>query len=77
MASSLSTLVENLQKVLERLRKGKCKDCQFCLNYMRAKNGLLVFKWANCNKNQENVFEEDLEKISVSTYKFCDDDINK
>ena len=51
MASSLSTLVENLQEVLERLRKGKCKDCEFCLNYMRAKNGLLVFKWANCNKN--------------------------
>lgn len=77
MASSLSTLVENLQKVMERLRKGKCKDCELCLNYMRAKNGFLVFKLANCNKNQEKVFQEDLEKISVSTYKFCDDDINK
>lgn len=51
MASSLSTLVENLQKVMERLRKGKCKDCELCLNYMRAKNGFLVFKLANCNKN--------------------------
>ena len=48
MASSLSNLVENLA---ERLHKGKYKDCKFYLNYMRAKDGLLVFKCVRYKKN--------------------------
>ena len=74
MTNSLSSFVENLAEILH---EGKYKDCKPCLNYMRAKDGLLVFKCVNCNKNQRKAFHGDLAKGFVNTYRFCDDDINK
>ena len=37
----------------------------------------LVFKYADCNKNENNKFEENIPKELDNTNRFCDEDINK
>ena len=54
MASSLSTLAYNLAKGLP---KGKYKDCKSSLEYVAAKNNILILKCVDCNKNYE-IFEK-------------------
>ena len=67
MGSSLSSITDNRA---EGLKKSKCKDCRSCLCYMRAKDGLLVFKSVDFNKNYEKEFDEDLAKRFANTYDF-------
>ena len=38
---------------------------------------LLVFKYADCNKNDKNKFEKNIQKGFDNTNRFCDEDINK
>ena len=47
MASSLSSLVDNLA---ERIHKIKCKDCDFFLEYESVKDSLIKYKCLSCNK---------------------------
>ena len=70
----LSSLVDNLA---EGLHKGKGKDCKSNLEYMTAKDGLLTFKYVDCNNFCKKKFDEDLSKRFKSTYQFCDGGINK
>ena len=74
MASSLSSLTDNLA---QGLRKGKREHCKFSLEYMTAEDSLLIFKCMDCNKTYEKEFDEDLLKIFKNTYRFCDRDLNK
>ena len=74
MTSFLSSLTDNLA---EGLCKGNCKDCTSRLEYMTAKNGLLIFKCVDCNKTYKKKFDEDLSKRFENMYWSCDRDINK
>ena len=47
MASSLSSLADNLA---EGLHNSKCNDCKSYLEYMNVKDGLLLFNCSDCNK---------------------------
>ena len=73
MACSLSSLANNLA---ERLRKGKCENCEFGLEYAVVKDNILTFKCLNCNNNFEKEFGEGLTKRFQKAYRFCDADIN-
>ena len=74
MTTSLSNLVNKLSGALYN---GKCTDCKSCLEYILAKNNQLIFKCLNCNKNHNKDLNKDLINRFVSTYEFCDEDINK
>ena len=83
MGSSLSTIFDNLA---ERIHKIKCKyehdnkkfeacgikykDCEFCLEYINAKDNLILCKCLCCNKN----YQKD---VNANTYKFSNHEINK
>ena len=64
MATSLSRFTSDL---VERLHKGKCKDCKSCLDYVSVEDGLPVLKCVDWNKNYEKEFDEDLVKRSENT----------
>ena len=53
MASSLSSLVDNFA---EGLQNNKYQECKSCLQYIKAKDKLLIFNGSGCNKNYENNF---------------------
>lgn len=74
MASSLLSLADSLAK---GLHKSKCRDYNFCLKYVNVEDGFLAAKCVDCTKNYRKEFDEDLAKIFASTYRFCDDDIDK
>ena len=74
MSSSLSNLVENLS---EGLHSDKCIDCKSCLDYMMFKDTQLIFRCFECNKNYSKDFNKELSNRILSTYKFCDENINK
>ena len=73
MTSSLSGLTDNLAS----LHKGKFKDCKSSLDYMAAKDGLLSFNYADCNKTYDKKFDEDISKRFENIHQFFDGDINK
>ena len=74
MASSLSSLADNLAEDLEI---GQCKNCKSSLKYITTKDGLRTFDGVNYNKTYEKKFDEDLPKRFENTYQFYDGEINK
>ena len=73
-STSLSSLVDNLS---DGLHSNKCTDCKSSLDYMKVEGPQLIFKCLNCNKNYSKYFNKELINIFLSTYKFCNGDINK
>ena len=41
------SLIDNFS---EGLPNSKCKDCKSCIEYIKAKDKLLLFKCSKCNK---------------------------
>ena len=72
--SSLSRVADNLA---EGLQNSKCKDNQSCLEFVEAKDKILMLKCLKCNKSHKKYFNKDLVKGCPNTCKFCDGDINK
>ena len=59
MASSLSSLVENL---VEEIHKIKCKDCDCFLEYESVKDNLIKYKFLSCNQDYSNKLDKNLKK---------------
>ena len=57
MATSLSSLVDNLS---DGLRSNKFKDCKSSLDYMKVEGPQLIFHCLNCNKNYNKDFTRQL-----------------
>ena len=74
MATSLSKLVDNLT---EDIHGDKCVDCKSDLSYMKVIDEALIFKCFNCKKNYEKEINKELIERFASTYKFCNNDLNK
>ena len=74
MLRSLSGQAGNLP---EGLRKDKFKDCKSGLEYIIAKDSILIFKCVDCNKNYDKEFDKNESKRFGITYKFCNRDIIK
>ena len=56
MASSLSTLVNN---IVEGTNEIKCKDCDCFLEYESVKNNLIKYKCLSCDKDYSNKIEDE------------------
>ena len=74
MATSLSTLLDNLT---ERIHKIKCKDCDCFLEYESVKNNSIKYKCRSCNKEYSKKIVEEFKKRFKNTFKFSNNDINK
>ena len=74
MATSLSDLVDNLSN---GLHSKKCSDCGLDLEYMIAKDDILIFRCFRCKKNYKIDFDKELINNFSSVYYFCKGDINK
>ena len=74
MATSLSKLVDNLT---EDIHGDKCVDCKSDLSYMKVIDEALIFRWFNCKKIYEKEINKELIERFASTYKFCNNDLNK
>ena len=75
MATSLSKLVDNLT---EDIHGDKCVDCKSDLSYMKVIDEALIFRCFNCKKkNYKKEINKELIKRFASTYKFCNNDLNK
>ena len=74
MATSLSKLVDNLT---EDIHGDKCVDCKSDLSYMKVIDEALIFRCFNCKKNYEKEINKELIERFASTYKFCNNDLNK
>ena len=74
MSSSFSNLFDNPS---EWFQNDKCTDCEFCLEYLPAKDNLLIFKCLKCKKNHNKEFNEDLINGFEKTYQLCNGDIDK
>ena len=74
METSLSKLVDNLT---EDIHGDKCVDCKSDLNYMKVIDETLIFQCFNCKKNYEKEINKELIERLASTYKFCNNDLNK
>ena len=74
MATSLSKLVDNLT---EHILGDKCVDCKSDLSYMKVIDETLIFRCFNCKKNYKKEINKELIERFASTYKFCNDDLNK
>ena len=74
MATSLSKLVDNLT---EDIHGDKCVDCKSDLSYMKVIDEALIFRCYNCKKNYKKEINKELVKRFASTYKFCNNDLNK
>ena len=73
-ATSLSKLVDNLT---EDIHGDKCADCKPDLSYMKVIDEALIFRCFNCKKNYKKEINKELIKRFASTYKFCNNDLNK
>ena len=73
MATSLSNLVDNLTKGIQKI---KCKDCYCFLEYESVKDNLIKYKYLSCNKDYSNNIDEEIKKRFKSTLKFSNNDIN-
>ena len=74
MATSLSKLVDNLT---EDIHGNKCVDCKLDLSYMKVMDETLIFRCFNCKKNYKKEINKELIERFASTYKFCNNDLNK
>ena len=74
MATSLSKLVDNLT---EDIHDDKCVDCKSDLSYMKVIDEALIFRCFNCKKNYKKEINKELIERFASTYKFCNNDLNK
>ena len=74
MAASLSELVDNLSN---GLHSKKCTDCRLNLEYMIAKDEILIFRFFKCKKSCEINFDKELINNFSSIYYFCKGNINK
>ena len=74
MSTSLSSLIDNLS---DGLHSNKCTDCKSTLDYMKVEDPQLIFKCLNCNEKCDKNFNKELINRFSSTYKFCNEDINK
>ena len=74
MATSLSKLVDNLT---EGIHNDKCIKCKSNLCYMKVMNKKLIFRSFDCKKNYRKEINKELIERFASTYKFCNNDINK
>ena len=74
MATSLSKLVDNLT---EDIHGDKCVDCKSDLSYMKVIDEALIFRCFNCKRNYKKEINKELIKRFASTYKFCNNDLNK
>ena len=74
MASSLSSFVDNLTEVIQKI---KCNYCDCFLEYESVKDNLIKYKCLSCNKDYLNNLDEKLEKQFKNTFTFSDNDINK
>ena len=70
MATSLSKLVDNLT---EDIHGDKCVDCKSDLSYMKVLDETLISRCFNCKK----AMKKKLTERFASTYKFCNNDLNK
>ena len=73
MSLSFSSLVD---KVFTELHK-HCKDCNYCLEYIKIKDNQRLFSCLKCNKNHKSHFSKSLTKRFANTYEFCNGGINK
>ena len=71
MLSSRSTLVDNLTEELN----SNWKDYKSCLDYVKDKDELLIFKCLKYKTMKKII--ENLIKRFAGTYEFCNEDINK
>ena len=71
---SLSKLVDNLT---EDIHGDKCVDCKSDPSYMKVIDEALIFRWFNCKKSYEKEINKELIERFASTYKFCNNDLNK
>ena len=74
MSTTLSNLVSNLS---EGLHNDRCIDCKSCVNYMIIKDEQLIFRCFECKKNYNKDFDKELINRFLSTYEFCNGDIDK
>ena len=74
MSTSLSKLVDNLS---EGLHNNRCVDCKSSLDYMKTKDGKLIFRCFSCEKNYEKDFNKELIERFANIYEFCNGDLNK
>ena len=74
MATSLSKLVDNLT---EGIHNDKCIKCKSNLCYMKVMDKKLIFRCFDCKKNYRKEINKELIERFASTYKFCNNDINK
>ena len=74
MATSLSKLVDNLT---EDIHNDKCIKCKSNLCYMKVMDKKLIFRCFDCKKSYRKEINKDLIERFASTYRFCNNDINK
>ena len=74
MATSLSKLVDNLT---EDIHGDKCVNCKSDLSYMKFIDEALIFRCFNCKTNYKKEINKELIERFASTYKFCNNDLNK
>ena len=74
MATSLSKLDDNLT---EDIRGDKCVDFNSDLSFMKVIDEALIFRCFNCKKNYKKEINKELIKRFASTYRFCNNDLNK
>ena len=74
MASSLSSLVDNVAEVIHKI---KCKDCDSFLKYESVKENLIKYKYLSCNRDYSNKIDEELKNRFQNTFMFSNNDINK
>ena len=74
MASSLSSLIDNLAKGIYKI---KCKDCDCFLEYESVKDNFIKYKCLSCNRNYSNKIDKELKKRFKNTFKFSDNNTNK
>ena len=74
MTMSLSKLVDNLT---EDIHGDKCVDCKSDPSYMKVIDEALIFRCFNCKKSYEKEINKELIERFASTYKFCNNDLNK
>ena len=74
MATSLSKLVDNLT---EGIRSDKCINCKSDISYLKVMDETLIFRCFNCKKNYKKQINKELIERFASTYKFCNNVLNK
>ena len=67
-------MVDNLT---EDIHSDKCVDCKSDLSYMKVIDEALIFRYFNYKKNYEKEINKELIERFASTYKFCNNDLNK